>query len=147
MQGKKTVEFWNQYHQQKTNQEWIVNPSSTTLLNIILSLSQEDQGNNQSLSMLEIGCGTSELGKEIYNLTNQRGRFVITDISPICIETNMRRDEELIIQSKGNFTYKILDAASNNDTTLNGHQFSLVLDKGERVLVLSYHCFVSLHET
>ena len=80
--------------------------------------------------LLEIGCGTSQLGKEIYTLLNRKGRFVITDVSPICIERSKIRDERLIHESNGNFNYQVLDAASCTDTSLDGHCFHLVLDKG-----------------
>lgn len=141
MQRTKTVIFWNEHHQRKSNQEWIVNPSSNSLLQIVLPLllpflnntcNDDDQNekNGKEMILLEIGCGTSQLGKEIYTLIDKRGKFIITDISPICIQTNKIRDEQLILESNGNFDYKVLDAASCDDMSLDAEQFHLILDKG-----------------
>lgn len=150
MQRTKTVDFWNEHHQRKTNQEWIVRPSSNTLIQklipLLVPIVQEtrneeieeksngedniDKNKSQPSLLLEIGCGTSQLGKEIYSLLNRQGRFVITDVSPICIERSKVRDKKLIQESNGNFNYQVLDAASCTDTSLDGHLFHLLLDKG-----------------
>ena len=181
MQKEKTVEFWNQHHEQITNQEWIVNPTSKSLVQKIISLLKEEENverDDGSLldkqqqqqqqqpstddginvrspytripSMLEIGCGTSQLSKEIYLQLKREGRFVITDISPICIQSNQQRDIQLIQESNGDFEYQILDVTksslsstttttsaspsspspSSTSSFFDNESFHIILDKG-----------------
>mmetsp|Transcript_15640 Transcript_15640/g.19073 ORF Transcript_15640/g.19073 Transcript_15640/m.19073 type:complete len:275 (+) Transcript_15640:58-882(+) len=129
MQNSKTIEFWNQHHDVETNQEWIINPSDDSLLQIIISLLDRISA-DQPCSALEIGCGTSELSKQIYEAMGGNCNFIVTDVSPNCIEVNRERDKEFIGKSNGSFDYKVLDAASSTDQSLKDTHFDVIIDKG-----------------
>lgn len=142
MQKKETVKFWDQHHEQVGNQEWIVEPTSNSLHRFLIPVlsptfkvcSDGDESEHvipEDIALLEIGCGTSQFAKEIYTLIGKRGTFIATDVSEICIQSNQVRDEELILQSNGQFSYQIFDAVSDsNEIPFNGQTFDIILDKG-----------------
>ncbi len=137
MQKKQTIEFWDRHHEKVLNQEWIVHPSSTSLHEYIIPLLCDDvvvnNNNNlkEDLTLLEIGCGTSRLAMEIYELIEKKGKFFVTDVSEVCIQANKVRDKELIEKSNGKFNYEVFDVVSNSDDIpFGGEKFNCILDKG-----------------
>ena len=144
MQRAKTIQFWDQHHGKVKNQEWIVEPSSNTLHKILLPIltsdceeingddrDREDSHIQEDFALLEIGCGTSHFAKEIYSLAQKRGKFIVTDVSEVCIQANKIRDETLIQNSNNRFDYQVFDAISDvNNDDFNGQTFDFILDKG-----------------
>jgi SAM-dependent methyltransferase len=122
MQSEKTIAFWNDYHEQESAKEWILVPSDSLLTSLAKELPAEDP------RVLEIGCGSSALAKELYLKT--KGRYVVTDVSAICIESNKSRDQQVLHESNGNLSYSVLNVLLAEEKSPVQDNFDMVLDKG-----------------
>jgi len=137
--------------------EWIV-PNSPPLLDMVLdafpSHSANMQGDNgNSIRVLEIGCGVSQLSRSLLeHAINMRERsdprinsfysFVATDVSSVCLERNLARDADFISALKATnsssagdlLSYEALDvvkeATVTGDLKRLGGKFDVCLDKG-----------------
>jgi hypothetical protein len=167
-QNKKTKKYWDSFYSElsanlptsagtasKNGLEWIV-ANSSVLLNEILQLfpveSTNGSGDVTRIEVLEIGCGVSELSCSLLEiLVQQRAAddlqnlsygFVSTDVSPVCIDHNQKRDDafiSLLDTSNGNSSddptsvrtdslrYEVLDVLVKSETT---QQYDVILDKG-----------------
>jgi SAM-dependent methyltransferase len=118
MQKEKTIEFWNKFHQQESSKEWILKPSKA-LFDVIPLHGR----------VLEIGCGTSHLSRDLYLFGNETcTSFVATDVSAVCIQSNQKRDETLLAASKGKFSYQVLDVLEPDQKLVDSS--NVILDKG-----------------
>jgi SAM-dependent methyltransferase len=122
MQNEKTIEFWNDYHERDDDKEWILKPSEQ-LLDRILSIISD----TSCPKVLEIGCGTSQLARWLYERKrSDSSTFVVTDVSPVCIQINQSRDAAIL---SDRFEYQVLNALEPADPSLC-QKFDVVLDKG-----------------
>jgi Methyltransferase domain len=150
MQRQGTLQFWDDYHADHTRQEWISKPSDEVLKMIFEQFHNHgnnhfDDHNNISdpLTVLEIGCGTSTLVRDVkgYFETQYRKQQICrnihacgTDVSPICIDHLCQRDRHHVMlqnhhhQNNGQLEYKVLNVVDNDASTL--HKWDLILDKG-----------------
>jgi len=125
MQKEKTVEFWNTLHKQElSNKEWIVQPSNA-LCQAIHDATNTQQENPH---LLEIGCGTSNLSRDLYCYYQGAVTVVATDVSAVCIQEHQIRHEALIAASQGRFAFQVLNVLESNPQMENMN--NLVLDKG-----------------
>jgi hypothetical protein len=151
MQRQGTLQFWDDYHAGHTRQEWISRPSDEVLQLIVEQYIQRSNRNDNigqhnyestPLNVLEIGCGTSTLvrdvkehfGKQYRNqqiCRNVHARG--TDVSPICVHNLSQRDSHLILQNNnhnnnnGVLEYKVLNVVDKSTST---RKWDLILDKG-----------------
>jgi len=124
MQSNKTIDFWNEYHEQESAKEWILIPSASLLTILEKELLHVVPSSHPSV--LEIGCGSSTLARDFYVHTGCH--IVSTDVSSICIESNQRRDQSWIDSSGGKFSYAVLNVLLLEDEIKK--PFHMVLDKG-----------------
>lgn len=120
MQKEKTIEFWDELHQQTPSKEWIVTPSDDLFASIGMLEEHSD--------VLEIGCGTSSLLRDLYCFYNGTVTCTATDVSAVCIAQNQQRDHAIIAASQGRLTYKILNVLEPNQQLEN--TIDVILDKG-----------------
>lgn len=144
MQNERTIRFWDDFYdaqEPSTDKEWILHPSEPLLKRISQCLVD-----NQSTCcrILEIGCGTSSLGRELWKYMRRISRgengeqqcassnhhLLATDVSEVCIRQNQERDSELCDseQEGGGVEYRVLDITKDYPE-LKG-SFDLILDKG-----------------
>ena len=84
-------------------------------------------GDRACPNFLEIGCGTSQLARYLYEWQkNGAASFVVTDVSPVCIQVNQTRDAAIL---SDRFEYRVLNALEPSDASLH-REFDVVLDKG-----------------
>lgn len=122
MQNTKTIEFWNVYHERDDDKEWILKPSEQ-LLDRLMSVVPDIS----CPKVLEIGCGTSQLARCLYERKgSETASFVVTDVSPVCIQINKSRDAAIL---SDRFEYQVLNALEPADASLC-QKFDVVLDKG-----------------
>ena len=122
MQNEKTIEFWNEYHQRDDDKEWILRPSEQLLDRIMSSVRDI-----ACPKVLEIGCGTSQLARCLYEWQGTgAASFVVTDVSPVCIQINQTRDAAIL---SDRFEYQVLNALEPVDAPFH-RKFDVVLDKG-----------------
>lgn len=119
MQKEKTIEFWDALHSRETSKEWIVYPSEAVL---------EAIGVKDDSCVLEIGCGTSCLSRDLYCYMKGAVKVVATDVSAVCIRDNQERDRSVIAASRGQFTYQVANTLEPNSSFDN--QNDVILDKG-----------------
>jgi SAM-dependent methyltransferase len=165
MQRQGTLQFWDDYHMDHTGQEWISKPSDEVLQMIFDQFYNHYHGNDyddncfnnynnnntsQPLHVLEIGCGTSSLVRDVkeyfgkqYLKQQQVCRNIHacgTDVSQICIDYLCKRDCHLIVQHKnennnnnnnnnnnGLLEYNVLNVV---DKVTSTRKWDLILDKG-----------------
>jgi SAM-dependent methyltransferase len=165
MQREKTLQFWDDFYlQQKQQQqhptcqptvehqhtttttttpslnpdaskEWVLHPTQTLLQEIVACIPLD-----RDIAILEIGCGTSTLARDLYLYLRSREprfqrRVVAIDVSRIGIEQVQERDALLCQQSQGAFSYHVLNVAMEQqddvDSVVHTHgPFDVILDKG-----------------
>jgi len=105
MQRDKTIQFWDDYHGENDSEEWISKPGEV-LLGMIFdqiydrNADEEDQKmlcQKRCISVLEIGCGTSTLVRDLKKYIEERHPMIKvvacgTDVSKVCIDANQQRD-------------------------------------------------------
>ena len=87
------------------NKEWIVHPTRALLDKLFRSSLEKQQEHGHPLRILEIGCGTSTLSREVYlyfhtnegtivedQMNHRRVHVVATDVSAVCIDQMNERD-------------------------------------------------------
>lgn len=135
MQREKTIDFWNDYHEQDDDKEWILRPSEQLLNRLISYFPIGNNNNSPSINILEIGCGTSQLARCLYEQqqqqqkrqqhSNNNTKFVVTDVSPVCIEINRTRDADILSDC---FDYQLLNALE--PALEPAASYHVILDKG-----------------
>lgn len=132
MQNQRTLQFWDEYYstQEKDAQEWILEPIIELLDKLMEHLPPRK---STPIRILEIGCGTSVLARELWKLLIQRNidaHILATDISPVCIQFNRQRDTANIPSGlcDDRMQYGVLNAAEQQPSFENN--FDIILDKG-----------------
>ncbi|VEU45147.1 unnamed protein product [Pseudo-nitzschia multistriata] len=154
MQSDKTIQFWDDYHTENNSLEWISKPGKELLAMISDQLEIEKneddngcgdnddaRGRNKVVSMLEIGCGTSTLVRDVKSYVEERhsGISVVacgSDVSRVCIDTNRKRDCESVDGDYSNKTpgkgessiwYEVLNILEGEPSRRN---WDVIIDKG-----------------
>ena len=107
----KSAKFWEEYHKANPEVDWITSPA-----NIIGHIVGKDDKN-----ILEVGCGTSELSKEMASRLKS-SKFTSTDVSPAAVSTCASRYKDV-----KNLKYEVLDLLG--DVQGKG-TWDVVVDKG-----------------
>ena len=137
--------------------EWILQPTDALFEKICSYLPEtvarqkEDPQNVEQVTntetqsikveILEIGCGVSQLSKELYKYLTEKHpsssmmqcHVIATDVSSVCIEQMILRDNDKIRSSKNRFSYQVLNVLDDVDsltTSMGNNRYSMVLDKG-----------------
>lgn len=103
MQREKTIQFWDNYHGENDSDEWISKPGEELLEMILEHVDMRCNDDEECLSrktnfsVLEIGCGTSTLVRDLKEYIEKRHPMVNvvacgTDVSKVCIDANTKRD-------------------------------------------------------
>lgn len=131
MQNERTLQFWDEYYSKrgKDAQEWILEPTEE----LFERLAEHVPPHASALRILEIGCGTSILARELWKFLIQKNisTYVLaTDISLVCIQFNQQRDQLIIDNASpdARLEYRILNAAEQQPDFENS--FDIILDKG-----------------
>jgi SAM-dependent methyltransferase len=141
MQKERTLQFWDDYyktHQDEQSKEWILKPSTLLLQKLAHHVPRK-----QNCRILEIGCGTSSLARDLFrylldteprapnNSTNDQLvwqetlQVIATDVSSTCIKKCQERDANI---SDERLRYQTLNVVETCPE-LRG-QFDVILDKG-----------------
>eukprot|EP00934_Nitzschia_sp_Nitz4_P007866 Nitzschia sp. Nitz4//scaffold39_size137210//100059//103271//NITZ4_003214-RA/size137210-augustus-gene-0.194-mRNA-1//-1//CDS//3329550428//7856//frame0 len=109
MQREKTLQFWDDFHEENKAEEWIAKPTPQ-LFQLLGSHFPPRQDN---LQMLEVGCGTSTFAREFLLYLNESNidsqdlqesdsfcgsrpvRICSTDVSKVCVDICQHRDEHM----------------------------------------------------
>lgn len=145
MQAEKTLKFWDDFHDQVVDKEWIL-PPSDALLKCIAS---QFPAKTDHIRVLEIGCGTSSLSFELCDFWErvcceknfpdgmqaatassiQHLNILATDVSKVCIELQQKRLSDQTLQRKHTtLQYQVFNI-TEPQPTFNG-AFDVILDKG-----------------
>jgi len=161
-QKEKTKEYWDKFykegvtssntvprtkvsdidHQTNKDIEWIV-PNCSTVLDTTLSLFPKHTSNdNNNINVLEIGCGVSQLSlfllqrlldkNTTHDMHKHDYNFVSTDVSPVCIEQNRKRDDDYISSlqtTSSSLTYNVLDILDESVKRQYSQQYNVVLER------------------
>lgn len=150
IQREKTIQFWDNYHGENDSDEWISKPGEELLEMIYehLDMGGEDdeecQLQKRSFSVLEIGCGTSTLVRDLKKYIEKRYSMVNvvacgTDVSKVCIDINTKRDCtqstpinaddfcEVESSSRESLWYEVLNVLDGKPSRQN---WDLIIDKG-----------------
>ena len=143
MQKEGTLRFWDEYHGNNTNKEWILHPTDTLLQSVAQQIPAFHQEVGGMIRILEIGCGTSTFARDLWlyllqKSSDQQKNLVVhvcaTDISPVSIEFCRDRDQKWIhdaTDDSSRLEYKCLDVLMNEEGTFPPLQhWDLILDKG-----------------
>lgn len=121
MQKEKTLEFWDELHQQETSKEWIVRPSQALFHSIGGSLTNGS-------CVLEIGCGTSSFSRDFYCYYKGDVTVVASDVSHVCIRENQERDQTITRAGKGRLSYQVLNVLEESSD--HESAYDVIFDKG-----------------
>ena len=139
MQKERTLAYWDNFYGSTTTtrkKEWILQPSPA----LLEQLAEHIPRNRPSLRILEIGCGSSSLARDLWlHLIKTRrkkedARLTIhvwaTDVSHMCIQQNQERDADTLTTAtvSGSFEYGVLNVVEKHPE-LEG-KFDVILDKG-----------------
>eukprot|EP00520_Triparma_pacifica_P009509 CAMPEP_0118660324 /NCGR_PEP_ID=MMETSP0785-20121206/15611_1 /TAXON_ID=91992 /ORGANISM="Bolidomonas pacifica, Strain CCMP 1866" /LENGTH=693 /DNA_ID=CAMNT_0006553541 /DNA_START=97 /DNA_END=2175 /DNA_ORIENTATION=+ len=108
----KSGKFWEEYHKENPEVDWITSPKNI----IEHMIGQNDR------SVLEVGCGTSELSKEMA-VKFKESTFTATDVSPAAVKTCSSRHGDV-----ENLKYEVLDLLGDNIEEKG--KWGVVVDKG-----------------
>eukprot|EP00977_Amphora_coffeiformis_P020792 scaffold8504_cov267-Amphora_coffeaeformis.AAC.1 len=168
VQKAETLQFWNDFYTsaERADQEWIVQPNHALLDKL---WEEGVDGRDGSCRILEIGCGTSTLSRDLYLYWQSKHGgggdvpiyVLATDVSPVCIQQVRQRDANLLVQSPpqqaNNNTkntaafgldYQVLNLANPPPPEFMA-SFDIVLDKGclDTFLFRSRHRGPQQHQT
>lgn len=156
MQKDRTIQFWDEYHTDHDQKEWISQPDEELLAmickhidikpsrvdDVVIESSNGNDSDDNDVStiqpireqqqqyvfrILEIGCGTSTLVRDLKIYIEERQQYLSkhqviacgTDVSQVCVDTCIQRDNDWIIKSNGTLQYKVLNVLNNNDNDDN----------------------------
>eukprot|EP00536_Pseudo-nitzschia_multiseries_P002506 jgi/Psemu1/146346/gw1.34.111.1 len=136
MQRDKTIQFWDDYHDEKDSEEWISTPGKE-----LLEMISDQVALSTVVSILEIGCGTSTLVRDLkWHIEERDPRTTViacgSDVSRVCIDANRKRDcpcpndgTECSSNNNGN------DNDNDNDNNNNAGEpsrrnWDVIVDKG-----------------
>ena len=121
MQTNRTIQFWDKFHEDNKSKEWI-SSLSTELMDILLSRlcngirmkREEGLQKDCQFRMLEIGCGTSTMARELLQSLMRRiekesktqihVHMCATDVSQVCIDVNNARDDPMTLRRQSTST-------------------------------------------
>jgi hypothetical protein len=146
MQSEATLKFWDDFYEKQKQstedptKEWILKPTPDLLEQLVCHLPQR----RSHLRVLEIGCGTSSLARELWlSFLQQRNEsddssqesniyLLATDVSEVCIHQCQERDASLLRDDTSNsdsgLEYGVLNAAESHPE-MQG-KFDVIIDKG-----------------
>jgi len=141
MQAEKTLKFWDDFHEQDVDKEWIL-PPSDALLKCIAS---QFPTTGDCIRVLEIGCGTSSLALglcyfwervwceenllHVQAATSQQLNMLATDVSRVSIEQQEKRlANQTLLRKHTRLQYQVLDITEPQPTFAGA--FNMILDKG-----------------
>jgi len=163
MQREKTIQFWDNYHDENDSEEWISKPGEELLKMIFDQIYDERKENEdysnfrcktRCFSILEIGCGTSTLVRDLQRYIEERHPMIKvnacgTDVSKVCIDVSIKRDclrthpafvttddsEVKIVSNaisstsnpRGSLWYEVLNVLEGEPSRKN---WDLIIDKG-----------------
>jgi SAM-dependent methyltransferase len=141
MQSDRTLQFWDDYHKENEGKEWILQPS----VELLDQLADKVPDDKPSIRILEIGCGTSTLARDLWEHVqtkhpDQSVHVCATDVSAVCIASNQQRDEDLLSlaapapaaprENGSTLEYKVLNVLEPNEEDLHQNKFDMIIDKG-----------------
>mmetsp|Transcript_3041 Transcript_3041/g.4094 ORF Transcript_3041/g.4094 Transcript_3041/m.4094 type:complete len:320 (-) Transcript_3041:102-1061(-) len=155
MQSPRTLKFWDDYHTQTVGnqevdqaQEWILRPTPALLGELLercIPKDYEQKKSDTMISVLEIGCGTSTMARDMLVFWEEHMKelhkgiylhVLATDVSSVCIDYSKNRDQKLL-QNQGrssSLEYSTLNAvepAAEERAILERRgPFDLIFDKG-----------------
>jgi SAM-dependent methyltransferase len=140
MQKDKTLRFWDEYHRNESEKEWILPPNEWLLKFIVSQLmAMKKSKSSSSYRILEIGCGTSSLAYDLVEYWNRTASaegekhqsdhpttldVLATDVSALCIQQQQQQQPT----NNSHLRYRTLDITLSHEE-LRG-QFDMILDKG-----------------
>jgi len=172
----KTKDYWDEFYSQlpsagtqssgssvaendenPSDLEWII--PQTVVLDTILSLlspsgqsprdtiqSGEQKHASNTINLLEIGCGVSQLSISLLHMLILHHHqdatshaipctynIVATDVSSVCIDHNRERDSACMTSLRNDghrLKYEVLDVLRNDASTPHTQQYDMILDKG-----------------
>lgn len=105
MQNQRTLKFWDDYHIANQGHEWIVHPTGELFQLIESHLPKSSGDPSETIRLMEIGCGTSALAREVWKNFQEGGcpseseahaslsvHVCATDVSEVCIDACYQRD-------------------------------------------------------
>lgn len=120
MQNERTLWFWEKYHHENNSKEWILRPTLE-----VLEMLKSHCPPVTPLRILEIGCGTSTLARDLREHVREDGRAVhvlATDSSERCVSVNRMRDQSV----PGKLEYGVLNVLNEAESG----PWDVVIDKG-----------------
>ena len=130
MQNERTLQFWDNFYNDQEKQlsntkEWILYPTDALVDQLLAYLP------DKPLRILEIGCGSSTLARDLWirhsSSDSEHPMYILaTDASPVCILQNQKRDDSVL--QAGHLEYAVLNIAE--DHSQYASQFDAILDKG-----------------
>jgi SAM-dependent methyltransferase len=143
MQREKTIQFWDNYHDENDSEEWISKPGEELLEMIFDRIYDGKTKENlfpchqQCFSILEIGCGTSTLVRDLKRYIEERLPTIEvvacgTDASKVCVAVNTERDchndsPSETSERRGSLWYEVLNVLDGAPSRKN---WDLIIDKG-----------------
>jgi hypothetical protein len=143
MQKESTIQFWDDYHEENGDKEWLVHGSNDLLESIYRNCGSSEDGR---VRILEIGCGTSAMARDLWKYMEEaehkkvpNGRRILvrsTDVSRVCVDACYARDKNLPnVYGPGNLAveghgleYGTLDVQVT-PTLEDSGQWDIVMDK------------------
>jgi hypothetical protein len=128
LQNERTLEWWDDYHKENEDKEWILQPSPE----LLEFLRRHCPCSVTEVRMLEIGCGTSILAREVWK-NFQEYSFAVkihmcaTDVSSACIQTNQQRDASFCSEE---LEYQTLNILQPDYSKFRENSYNIILDKG-----------------
>ena len=120
--------------------EWIVQPSPNLFhaISNFLPTNKTIENDCAHVNILEIGCGVSYLSREFWrylqtpkmqsNHLNRQYSLCATDVSSVCIQQMIQRDNYVIHSSEGLFHYSELNVLEKDPSLVS--KYDMILDKG-----------------
>lgn len=147
MQKARTLEFWDRLYEQEQQQqnqqpsasvaakEWILQPTPALLEQLA---AQFPKPRHKPLRILEIGCGTSTLVRDLWVWRQQQPQaqqpdwhICATDVSAVGIQQITARDADVLQASGGTLEYRVLNAATPQPADwMQQGAWDVILDKG-----------------
>jgi hypothetical protein len=138
MQNDRTLQFWDDFHQDNDCKEWIMQPSDE----ILETIARHCPKTSTDLKILEIGCGTSTMARDLWQHIkkedeNRNVYMLVTDVSPVCIQINEERDEALLTTEyfekqapESSLEYFVLNVVDDRPLGEEQKACEVILDKG-----------------
>lgn len=146
--SRSLVDYWDDFYAQhhpdepeaSASLEWIVHPDGSLFAQLLPFLTIPQTSHESCCDMLEIGCGTSTLSRDLYvYLTTDQGHrpdsisITATDVSEYAIQNNRNRDAGLPTANGNQATsvrYLVWNVLTDPPQTVLDRRVPVILDKG-----------------